>query len=190
MRFKWMVSLFGVMGLVGFIGATTVADAALPSGPKYTLTRADYGKSFGTAPSAADMNVIGVNIGTPVSAVIKSLGKPTSWENQKHGLSAIIRYGGIAFGLIGRGNNATVANIVLTNRDATTARGVAVGDSLEKVYEVYGTPDFIIKEKQAWIYGSLDHPSGNRTGITFGYNDNNRVTDIVIENTDVTGDLW
>ena len=49
---------------------------------------------------------------------------------------------------------------------------------------------FIIKENQTWIYGSLDHPSGNRSGITFGYNDNNRVTDIVIENTDVTGDLW
>ena len=33
--------------------------------------------------------------------------------------------------------------MTVSNRDAVTARGIAVGDSLKKVMDIYGRPDFI-----------------------------------------------
>ena len=36
--------------------------------------------------------------------------------------------------------------MTVSNRDAVTARGIAVGDSLKKVMDIYGRPDFIEAE--------------------------------------------
>ena len=33
--------------------------------------------------------------------------------------------------------------MTVSNRDAVTARGITVGDSLKKVMDIYGRPDFI-----------------------------------------------
>ncbi|EBY4569918.1 MAG: hypothetical protein E7H41_07830 [Veillonella sp.] len=65
-----------------------------------------------------------------------------------------------------------------TSFDAVTARGIAVGDTLEKVMDVYGRPDFIDFNNR-WFYGYLRYNSDNIRGIFFEHN-GSKVTKIII----------
>ena len=68
--------------------------------------------------------------------------------------------------------------MIVSNRDAVTARGIAVGDSLKKVMDIYGRPDFIDFNNR-WFYGYLRYNSDNIVGIFFEHN-GSKVTKIII----------
>ena len=125
------------------------------------------GQKVGQSLRAIEYQVLGVPIGASFSQVKASLGAPT--EYVKVGL----RYGGVTFTTAHthKGGFDLVRKIILTNRDATTHRGIAVGDSLDKVYEAYGSND--------WFYGFFVWSGDTVDGIYFE-NDGKRVTKIIL----------
>ena len=68
--------------------------------------------------------------------------------------------------------------MTVSNRDAVTARGIAVGYSLKKVMDIYGRPDFIDFNNRLF-YGHLRYNSDNIVGIFFE-NNGSKVTKIII----------
>lgn len=122
-----------------------------------------------------EYKVAGVPIGASFSQVKASLGAPT--EYVRGGL----RYGGVTFSIANthKGGFDIVREIVITNRDATTHRGIAVGDTLEQVYKAYGRPTHIYRYANEWFYGFFVWSGDAEDGIYFK-NDGTRVTKIII----------
>ena len=122
-----------------------------------------------------EYQVLGVPIGASFSQVKASLGAPT--EYVRGGL----RYGGVTFttAYTDKGGFDIVRHIILTNRDATTHRGIAVGDTLEQVYKAYGRPTHIYRNDNGWFYGFFVWSADAEDGIYFE-NDGTRVTKISI----------
>lgn len=157
--------------LASSIGAT--AMAALPQYPNYTNVQ--QGQVYGQRPSAQDMSIAGVTLGTPIANVIQSLGTPTNFNDHVKFIGVELTYGGITYG----GNPVHYISVI--NRDATTYRGIAVGDTLEQVYAAYGRPDLMYNNQ--WFYGKFKPRSGYIQGIFF-HHDGYRVTKIFITNGD------
>ena len=119
------------------------------------------------------MKIAGVSLGTSFDAVKASLGQPTSEKRDE------LTYGGIKFGhSLMQDSRPIVWYITVSNRDAVTARGIAVGDTLKKVMDVYGRPDFIDFHNR-WFYGYLRYNSDNIRGIFFEHN-GSKVTKIIV----------
>ena len=115
----------------------------------------------------------GVSLGTSFDAVKASLGRPTSEKRDE------LTYGGIKFGhSLMQDSRPIVWYMTVSNRDAVTARGITVGDSLKKVMDIYGRPDFIDFNNR-WFYGYLRYNSDNIVGIFFEHN-GSKVTKIII----------
>ena len=133
------------------------------------------GHKIGQKLDLIEYKVAGVPIGASFSQVKASLGAPT--EYVRGGL----RYGGITFetAFTYKDGYDLVRKITLTNRDATTHRGIAVGDSLEKVYKVYGKPTYIVRPDNEWFYGFFVWSGDTVDGIYFK-NDGTKVTKIII----------
>lgn len=78
----------------------------------------------------------GVSLGTSFDAVKASLGQLTSEKRDE------LTYGGIKFGhSLMQDSRPIVWYMTVSNRDAVTARGIAVGDTLKKVMDIYGRPE-------------------------------------------------
>ena len=178
MRTKFIVFSLGIAVLLAG-NMSSVADASWfskamdrletsnaklsPSWPKAEQYR-HYrpGQVIGAYLPAEDMKIAGVSLGTSFDAVKASLGQPTSEKRDE------LTYGG----------RPIVWYITVSNRDAVTARGIAVGDTLKKVMDVYGRPDFIDFNNR-WFYGYLRYNSDNIRGIFFEHN-GSKVTKIII----------
>ena len=119
------------------------------------------GQDVGQRLPQEELMVLGVPLGSTFDAVKASLGQPT--KETRYGLS----YGGVTFGntVLG-GMDNTVTYISITNRDAVTYRGIAVGDSMRKVLKVYGRPDYIDYDDR-WFYGLLQYRTDMMNGILF-----------------------
>lgn len=89
----------------------------------------------------------GVSLGTSFDAVKASLGRPTSEKRDE------LIYGGIKFGhSLMQDSRPIVWYMTVSNRDAVTARGIAVGDTLKKVMDIYGRPENTCSSLSAnWI---------------------------------------
>lgn len=88
------------------------------------------GRLYGTMISKEEKVIAGVSLGSSFESIIKSLGKPDKIDYIGNRISAVT-YGGIYFSnFMG---SEEMYMITVSNRDAVTARGVAVGDTLEKV---------------------------------------------------------
>ena len=121
-----------------------------------------------------DMKIAGVPLGATFPEIKASLGNPQYETNDT------LQYGGIKYHCdIYLYRDYRVDRIVVTNRDATTARGIAVGDTLKQVVAVYGQPDFIYKDY--YFYGYQQAGSDYIDGIYFTH-DGKRVTRISITN--------
>ena len=145
-----------------------------PSWPKAEQYR-HYrpGQAIGAYLPAEDMKIVGVALGTSFDAVKASLGQPTSEKRDE------LTYGGIKFGhSLMQDSRPIVWYITVSNRDAVTARGIAVGDSLKKVMDIYGRPDFIDFNNR-WFYGYLKYNSDTIRGIFFEHN-GSKVTKIIV----------
>ena len=88
-----------------------------------------------------------------------------------------MRYGGIKYSSL-MGDLDRAGMITIENRDAVTYRGIAVGDSLDAVYQAYGRPNYINSEND-WFYGYFVWASDAIRGIYFE-NDGEKVTKIRI----------
>ena len=141
--------------------------------PKYTDADYEYIRNhsrdhFGKPLADREFTVAGVSNGSHVNDIIKSLGKPTS-EDIKYKKAYInnsrvqiplyhLEYGGLSFDTqyMPWDHDVRKAELIdlttIHNRDATTVRGITVGDTLKQVYNAYGKPTFITK-KNEWFYG-------------------------------------
>ena len=141
--------------------------------------RSEYPRNFGLhqvvghSLEAIEYQVLGVPMGATFRQVRNSLGEPTE-------INRGMRYGGVRFDMsFTKGDyydNNVVDYIEIMNRDATTHRGIAVGDTLEQVYNAYGRPTYIF-DNNAWFYGAFMWNSDYISGIYFD-NDGERVTKV------------
>ena len=151
---------------------TSTSTIRLPQRSEYP-TSYRGGRLIGYKMDNIEYQVLGVPMGATFRQVRNSLGEPTEI---KHGM----RYGGVTFAMSFTKDDYYDTNVVdyieITNRDATTHRGIAVGDTLEQVYNAYGRPTHIF-ENNAWFYGAFVWNSDYIFGIYFD-NDGERVTKI------------
>lgn len=162
--------------------------------PKHTDSDYQYKKkyrpyNYGVDLPKSDFVVVGVPLYSNFGDIKRSLGEPTSqtYKDTWLGRRYKMRYGGITFiahytRTDANINSAKLFDTLLTNRDATTARGIAVGDKLTKVYSKYGRPDFV-SESNEWFYGIEDRvgPDNATRGIWFR-SDGYKVESILIGN--------
>lgn len=131
------------------------------------------GQLIGYKMDGIEYQVLGVPMGATFRQVRNSLGEPADIN---HGM----RYGGVTFDMSFTKGDYSDDNIVnyieIANRDATTHRGIAVGDTLEQVYNAYGRPTHIF-DNNAWFYGAFMWNSDYILGIYFD-NDSEKVTKI------------
>ncbi|WP_127058529.1 hypothetical protein [Veillonella ratti] len=134
------------------------------------------GRRYGTPMPKEDQVIAGVPLGSAPDAIVRSLGTPDKTEYSIRG-GVLQIYGGIEFFKF----PPSTDKIFVKNRDAVTKRGVAVGDTLEKVYSLYGQPDRVNKGNDGgnWFYGMFAPRSDDMDGINF-IHDGNRVTEIII----------
>ena len=151
---------------------TSTSTIRLPQRSEYP-TSYRGGRLIGYKMDNIEYQVLGVPMGATFRQVRNSLGEPTEIN---HGM----RYGGVTFAMSFTKGDYYDTNVVdyieITNRDATTHRGIAVGDTLEQVYNAYGRPTHIF-ENNAWFYGAFVWNSDYIFGIYFD-NDGERVTKI------------
>lgn len=152
--------------------STSSSTIRLPQRSEYP-TSYRGGRLIGYKMDNIEYQVLGVPMGATFRQVRNSLGEPTEIN---HGM----RYGGVTFAMSFTKGDYYDTNVVdyieITNRDATTHRGIAVGDTLEQVYNAYGRPTHIF-ENNAWFYGGFMWNSDYIFGIYFD-NDGERVTKI------------
>ena len=152
--------------------STSSSTIRLPQRSEYPISYRG-GRLIGNKMDNVEYQVLGVPMGATLRQVRNSLGEPTEIN---HGM----RYGGVTFAMSFTKGDYYDTNVVdyieITNRDATTHRGVAVGDTLEQVYNAYGRPTHIF-DNNAWFYGAFMWNSDYIFGIYFD-NDGERVTKI------------
>ena len=159
--------------------SSTTGTSSTPSSTIRLPQRSEYPRNFGLhqvvghSLEAIEYQVLGVPMGATFRQVRNSLGEPADIN---HGM----RYGGVTFDMSFTKGDYSDDNIVnyieITNRDATTHRGIAVGDTLEQVYNAYGRPTHIF-DNNAWFYGAFMWNSDYILGIYFD-NDSEKVTKI------------
>lgn len=147
--------------------------------------RSEYPGSFrpgqvvGQSMDIQDLTIAGVPVNEKYSEIRKALGAPTEERmydpSSYTGPNTFMRYGGIKYSSL-MGDLDRAGMITIENRDAVTHRGIAVGDSLEAVYQAYGRPTHI-NSRNDWFYGAFIWASDAKRGITFE-NDGEKVTKI------------
>lgn len=151
---------------------TSTSTIRLPQRSEYP-TSYRGGRLIGYKMDNIEYQVLGVPMGATFRQVRNSLGEPADINNG-------MRYGGVTFDMSFTKGDYSDDNIVnyieITNRDATTHRGIAVGDTLEQVYNAYGRPTHIF-DNNAWFYGAFMWNSDYIFGIYFD-NDGEKVTKI------------
>lgn len=151
---------------------TSTSTIRLPQRSEYP-TSYRGGRLIGNKMDNVEYQVLGVPMGATFRQVRNSLGEPTEIN---HGM----RYGGVRFAMSFTKGDYHDDNVVdyieIMNRDATTHRGIAVGDTLEQVYNAYGRPTHIF-DTNAWFYGTFMWNSDYIFGIKFS-NDGEKVTKI------------
>ncbi len=152
----------------------------LPQRSEYP-TNFRYGQVVGQSLDIQDLTIAGVPVGADYNEIRRALGNPTEERmynpSSYTGPNVFMRYGGIKYSSI-LGNLDKAEMITVENRDAVTYRGIAVGDSLEAVYQAYGRPNYI-NSKNEWFYGYFVWASDATSGIYFE-NDGEKVTKIEI----------
>ena len=145
--------------------AEEMRDLPKSTDADYEYIRNHSRDHFGKPLADWEFTVAGVPMGAHVNDIIKSLGKPTSEDVKYYHWyrgqlpTYHLEYGGISFDTqyMPWYSDATeaehISKITIHNRDATTARGITVGDTLKEVYNAYGKPVFITK-KNEWFYGA------------------------------------
>lgn len=163
----------------GTSGASTSA-IRLPQRSEYP-TSFRRGQVVGEMLDVHERTIAGIYPNATYADIRQILGKPT--EEKMPGPiitrpeDAFMRYGGITYYSV-YGQIDRAGEIQVVNRDAATYRGIAVGDTLEQVYQAYGRPTYIF-EDNAWFYGIFKWSTDYIYGIKF-ISDGERVTKIVI----------
>jgi conserved domain protein len=116
---------------------------------------------------ATDLVVAGIPAGSTTDAIYKSLGDPTALKPNR------VIYGGITFHVSNKHFPETTMTTI-DNRDAVTARGIAVGDSIADIYTKYGQPSMVYNKEgvQILFYGVYMPTYDYRKGIEFVTNGN------------------
>ncbi len=174
-----------VLAALFAVGASAVVSVDARSVHGQITESARPGRWYGSDMEAKELAVAGVPMGVTFNDIIKSLGTPTKTNYLPgNGPLMSVEYGGIKYSTMLREDYITM--IEISNRDATTYRGIAVGDSIDRVYEVYGQPLMVSARnwtnqysEPSWFYGRLFMTSELIKGIWFS-NDGKKVTRIII----------
>jgi|GEM_PF-901256 len=124
------------------------------------------------AVSYNDLVVLGIPYNAQKSDIISSSGKPTQEGALTRSMYGkyYITYGGVTFNLNFNADASGIASIVINNRDATTVRGLAVGDSKSKIINTYGNSYKIVrngyKEEYRYLWG-IENSDYDIHGISF-----------------------
>lgn len=159
---------------------TSVSTIRLPQRSDYPISYRS-GQVVGEMLDVHERTIAGIYPNATYADIRQILGKPT--EEKMPGPiitrpeDAFMRYGGITYNSV-YGQIDRAGEIEVINRDAATYRGIAVGDTLEQVYQAYGRPTYIF-EGNAWFYGTFKWSTDRIYGIKF-INDGERVTKILI----------
>ncbi len=168
-------------GSTGISGAS-MSTIRLPQRSEYPTSFVG-GELVGQSMDIKDLTIAGVPVGAQYSEIRRALGVPTEEKMYQPGVFGVrnifMRYGGITYESV-HGDFDRAGMIIVVNRDAVTHRGIAVGDSLEAVYKVYGRPTHI-NSRNDWFYGAFIWSSDAKSGITFE-NDGEKVTKIRVIN--------
>lgn len=122
-----------------------------------------------------DLTVLGVPYNAQKSDIINSLGTPNREGVLTRSMNAAyyITYGGVTFNLDSKGDTARISSIGISNRDAITVRGVAVGDPKSKIINSYGDSYQIVnngnKKEYRYLWGKAN--SDDAHGISFQCNE-------------------
>lgn len=138
---------------------------------KDSLQWQHYGQMNGVALPTEDMSIAGISVGSNES-VLNSLGPAQSIEKKARWI--VYHYGSIAYHV----EQGKIVLITVEKRDAITRRGIAVGDSLVKVYDSYGTPN-LVKSDNTWVYGRYFYPGDQMYTLVF-VNNGKKVTRIEV----------
>ena len=121
-----------------------------------------------------DLTIAGVGLGMS-EASLNSLGPADRVETNLGNIPwAKYHYGSITYHV----RLGEIIKITVQKRDAVTHRGIAVGDSLLKVYDIYGRPVNI--QNHTWWYGKYLYPSDQFELLEFK-TDGKKVTEIILE---------
>ncbi|MDY3973913.1 hypothetical protein [uncultured Veillonella sp.] len=183
MKKQWITAM--VLAALFAVGADASATVSAQSVHGQITDSARPGRWYGADVAAQELVVAGVPMGVKFDAIVKSLGTPTKINYLPgNGPLSSLEYGGIKYIAMPREDYVTM--IEITNRDATTARGIAVGDSIARVQEVYGQPLMVSSRnwnneyfEPSWFYGHLYMGSEYIKGIWFA-NDGKKVTRIIV----------
>jgi len=126
-------------------------EQALPTYDDYAAVRLQRGW-VGVELPDEDMSIAGIVLGSSESS-LNSLG-PAQWVEKKPRWT-IYHYGSIQYFV----EAGLIKAITVSARDAVTYRGIAVGDPLTKVYDLYGKP-VNIKSNKTCVYGRYINFSG------------------------------
>lgn len=104
-----------------------------------------------------DLKLAGVNVYDPEDRVRCVLGQPSKTENIVHGNMSKegnkLYYQGVIVELL---KGTGVARITSDSAEYPTARGLRVGDPVEKVYELYGKPKLEENDQIHYSFGKDD----------------------------------
>lgn len=157
------------------ISSICICLLSLFSAVNSTVQAKPYEALLGSLLGPQDYIVSGISLGTEFDAVKKSLGTPD--EEIINGDYHALRYGGTTYSNF-KDRHTQVSDISVTKRDATTGRGIVIGDSLGRVYERYGFPDEAHKDYA--FYGRYYSRTSHYQGIFFYVNPQNIITKIWI----------
>jgi hypothetical protein len=106
------------------------------------------------AVSHDDLTVLGIPYNAQKSDVINSLGQPSEEGVLKVDICATyyIAYGGVKFKLTTAEDEGIITTIIISNRDAVTTRGLAVGDDESKILSVYGNSYMLVNNRREKEY--------------------------------------
>ena len=97
---------------------------------------------------------VAVEVDKDVAPVIEVLGEPVSYFEAAscafEGLDKIYTYNSFEIDTYPQGNDDYVSMIILKDDSVTTAEGVSIGDSLEKLQQTYGTDS--VEENGMLVY--------------------------------------
>lgn len=142
-----------ILALISYLAATS---ASAEDSRKYLID-----------PATTTINGIGID--TEESEIIKLIGTPKAIElgysEVKNKSSKLLYYDGMTIYFI----TGTIHNLSCTGKRCETDRGVKIGDSKEKVLEVYGPGN---TPYQGAIYDSLSYPlKGIDSSLVFEFRD-------------------
>lgn len=132
----------------------------------------------GTRPDTTELTLLGLDLEADSAEVVRALGQPQSIRRYEHPNDVGARYERLYFRnvVVFMGPDGLKLGVKLIASGVSTRRGLAVGDSVDRALELYGTPDRRAGTELRWRIAAQHEPqlvvevhSGRVASIFAGY---------------------